>query len=69
MASQRIPIAGYPHLALAAQDDDTLQARIVAALRKAGFKIEAQRIVPPEGADGRQIIAAISAAFQHAKAG
>jgi len=68
MATPRLPIAGHPHLFLAKQDDNTLHARIISALRKAGFKVEAQRIVPPEGADGRQIISAITAAFQTAKA-
>lgn len=67
MATKPLPIAGYPNLALAAQDDEALHARTVAALKKAGFAIEGGRLFPPDGADGRAVIVAITAAFQAAR--
>lgn len=67
MTSKRLPIAGFPHLFLAAHDDSQLQARTIAQLRKNGFGIEPTRIIPPDGADGRAVIRAITAAFQFAK--
>lgn len=68
MNTKRLPIAGYSHLALAAQDDHILHAQIIAALRKAGFTTTPEAIIPPQGADGRSIIRAITSAFQAAKA-
>lgn len=67
MATKPLPIAGYPHLALAAQDDEALHARTVAALKNAGFTVEHGTLVPPAGADSRAMILAITAAFQAAK--
>lgn len=67
MTSKRLPIAGFPHLALAAQDDQRLFARTLAALQKAGFTIETDKAVPPEGSTGTSIIMALAHAFQEAK--
>lgn len=67
MTATRLPIAGHPHMALAHQDDPALHAKVTANLRKAGFTIGAERILPPEGMDSRAIIAAITSAFQQAK--
>lgn len=69
MLSKRLPITGYPHLALAAQDNHAISARTLAGLRKAGFLIEADRIVPPAGTSSQAVIAAITGAFQAAKHG
>lgn len=69
MLSKRLPIIGHPHLALSAQDDHAISARTLAGLRKAGFVIEADRIVPPEGTSSQAVIAAITGAFQAAKHG
>lgn len=68
MSTPRLPITGFPHLFLAAQDNDVLHTRTVAALKKGGFRIEAGRLVPPEGVDGRFVIRAIADAFHMAKA-
>lgn len=67
MTAKRLPIAGYPHLALAAQGDPALGARTLAGLRKAGFVVEADRIIPPEGTSPQALIAAITGAFLFAK--
>lgn len=67
MTNKRLPIVGHPHLALAAQDDEILQTKILAGLRKAGFTVEKERLVPPDGNDDRSIIRAITEAFQTAK--
>lgn len=67
MTARRLPIARHPHLSLAAQDDERLHAKTLAALRKAGFTVGPESITPPEGADSRAIISAITAAFQSAK--
>lgn len=67
MTTDRLPIAGFPHLFLAAQNDTRLRQRILHTLKAAGFSIEANRIVPPNGATGRDVIAAITAASQAAK--
>lgn len=67
MTSKSLPIAGYPYLALAAQADAAAYDKTLAGLRAQGFTIEQDRIVPPKEADGRDIIAAITAAFQNAK--
>lgn len=69
MIQKRLPITGFPHLFLAAQGDGPLQDRLLAQLRAEGFGVEAARLVPPDGADGRAVIRAITAAFQRAKAG
>lgn len=68
MNTKRLPIAGYTHLALAATDNALLHTKTVALLRKAGFTITSEYVIPPDGADSRTIIAAITAAFQAAKA-
>ncbi|MBN8913814.1 MAG: hypothetical protein J0H65_17500 [Rhizobiales bacterium] len=65
--TSRLPIAGYPHFALAAQDDKALSTRTLTGLSKAGFVIESDRIVPPQGISAQGIIAAITDAFQAAK--
>jgi hypothetical protein len=67
MASERLPIAGYPHLALAGQDDDTLHQKTLAGLRAEGFKIERGLLVPPHGAGSQTIIMAVTGAFTNAK--
>ena len=67
MTSKRLPIAGFPHLALTAQNDHRLFARTLAALRKAGFTIETDKAVAPEGSTGTSIIMALTYAFQEAK--
>lgn len=67
MSSERLPIAGYPHLALAAQDDDTLRQNTLAGLRAEGFKVERGLLVPPEGASSQAIIMAVTGAFTSAK--
>lgn len=64
----KMPIAGHPHLALAHQDNDILQRKTLSMLREQGFSVEANRLVPPDGATGREIIAAITRAFHTAKA-
>jgi hypothetical protein len=69
MATPRLPIAGFTHIALSAQDDEGLHAKTIANLRKAGFKIDGDLLVPPEGADSRAIIRSITEAFLEAKAG
>lgn len=67
MTSTALPIAGHPYLALAAQTDSAFHRRIIANLRKRGFTVENQRLVPPTGADAKAIITAIKAAFQEAR--
>lgn len=47
--------------------DPVLLECTLAALRAAGFMVEADRIIPPVDAQGQQVIAAISADFQSAK--
>lgn len=68
MTSKRLPIIRFPHLFLAA-DDSAVQQRMVTDLQKKGFKVGASALTPPEGASGRQVIAAITASFQAVKAG
>ena len=63
----KLPIAGYPHLSLAAQPDLALRARHLVALRAKGFAVQHGHLVPPKDADGRQVIVAITAAFQEAR--
>lgn len=67
MPSPKLPIAGFAHLALAAQEDEGLHRRIITALRKEGLTQRGAELVPPAGATGHQVIAAITAAFQSAK--
>lgn len=67
MTSKRLPIVGFPHLGLAAQENNALFDKTVAALRKQGFTVQADQIVPPEGSTGPQVIAAVTAAFQAAR--
>jgi hypothetical protein len=69
MTSTWLPIAGFPHLFLDAQDDGPLQARTLAHLRKAGFRIESTKLIPPDVSDGPAVIRAITVAFEHAKSG
>ena len=69
MATPRLPIAGFTHMARSAQDDEGLHAKTIALLRKAGFMIDGNLLVPPEGVDSRFVISTITAAFQEAKAG
>lgn len=68
MVSQPLPIEGYPHMSLASQDDEEVHNRTLEGLIAAGFRVEADRIVPPEGVQSSDVIAAISGAFQRAKA-
>lgn len=67
MASKPLPIEGYPHMTLAGQDDEAVYERTLAGLRAAGFRVEDDRLVPPEGAKSGDVIAAITHAFQQAK--
>lgn len=67
MASDQLPIAGFEHLSLASQEDETLHHRTIAALSKAGFVRQGAKLVPPAGVTGQQVISAITAAFQTAK--
>ncbi len=69
MATPRLPIAGFPHLSLSSQDNERLYAKTLATIRNAGFTIEGDLLVPPEGADSRAIIRSITEAFLEAKAG
>ncbi len=64
MTSNRLPVSGFTYLALAAQDDGTRHRRILATLIKDGFAVRGSELVPPAGATGQSIIAAITAAFQ-----
>lgn len=66
MLTKALPIAGFPHLSLAALDDPQLRRRFLDALRASGFIIETTRVVPPDGADPRAVIGAITVAFQNA---
>lgn len=67
MPATKLPIAGYPHLALAAQHDERLHRATIANLKTRGFTVEPSRLVPPEGAGTTHIIAAITQAFQSAR--
>lgn len=67
MISKRLPIAGFPHLFLSEQHDKEQRAKTISALREIGFKVDDSSVTPPEGASGRQVIAAISEAFQAAR--
>jgi hypothetical protein len=67
MTTAALPIAGHPYLALAAQTDDAFHRRIITNLRARGFVLEPGQLVPPAGADGKAIIAAITFAFQEAR--
>lgn len=67
MTIRALPLDGFPHMSVTANRDPSLLEGTLAALRAAGFKVEADRIVPPAGATSQQVIAAISAAFQSAK--
>lgn len=66
MTTKRLPIVGFPHLSLAA--DDGVLHRMLAELQKMGFTIEASAVTPPEGATGPQVIADITTSFHIAKA-
>lgn len=65
--TNRLPIVGFPHLFLAAQEDARFRQRILTGLKDAGFTVEAERIIPPQNANSRHVIAAMTAAFQEAK--
>ena len=67
MASKPLPIEGYPHMTLVGQDDEGVYERTLAGLRAAGFRVEDDRLVPPEGAKSSDVIVAISDAFRKAK--
>lgn len=67
MTTHRLPIDGHPHLFLASQDDEGIVRRTMAELRAAGFTIAPDRIIPPKDAQQRDVISAITAAFQKAK--
>ncbi len=55
-------------MTLACQEDETVHEETLAGLREAGFRVEGDRLVPPDGAKSSDVIAAISDAFQRAKA-
>lgn len=54
-------------MTLASQDDETVHERTLTGLRATGFRVEGDRLVPPDGANSSDVIAAISDAFQRAK--
>jgi len=54
-------------MSLACQEDEMMHEKTLAELRVAGFMVEGDRLVPPQGAKSSEVIAAISAAFQRAK--
>ena len=54
-------------MTLASQEDDTVHEKTLVGLRAAGFRVEGDRLVPPDGAKSSDVIAAISDAFQRAK--
>ncbi len=66
MPSQRIPVAGYPHLSIAAQNDDAMATRLLGHLRKAGFVVEPSLATPPDGMTSKAVIRAITEAFYFA---
>lgn len=66
MSTKRLPILGFSHLSIAAQANESLDARFLAALNKAGFIKQTGGIAPPTGLTGREIITAITTAFQSA---
>lgn len=67
MPSKPLPIEGFPHMSLAAQDNDILYRKLLDGLKAAGYRIEPDRIVPPAGAQTADIKAAIGGALQAAK--
>ena len=67
MRIRALPVEGFPHMSLTACGDAALLEGTITGLRRAGFKVEADRIIPPAGATGPQVIAAISEAFRSAK--
>lgn len=54
-------------MTLVGQDDEAVYERTLAGLRAAGFRVEDDRLVPPEGAKSSDVIVAISDAFRKAK--
>lgn len=66
--NKKLGVAGYPHLALARQDDEALYARHLNELRANGFAVSDNELVPPDGMTSKDVIAALTAAFQKAKA-
>lgn len=54
-------------MSLASQEDETVHERTLAELRAAGFRVERDRLMPPDGAKSSDVIAVISDAFQRAK--
>ncbi|OAV63314.1 hypothetical protein Barb4_05357 [Bacteroidales bacterium Barb4] len=67
MSTKHLRIKEYPHLLIAAQDDEALHRRLLSSLIASGFQEEAGTLVSPPGASGQEVIAAITAAFQAAK--
>ena len=67
MAAERLPISGFPHLALSAQDNDGIRQRTLAHLTKAGFTVNRGHLIPPDVSTGPQVIAAVTAAYHSAK--
>lgn len=67
MTIKALPVDGFPHMSLTACGDADLMEGTITGLRRAGFKVEADWIIPPADATGQQVIAAMSAAFQAAK--
>ena len=52
---------------LTSPEDETVHEKTLAGLRAAGFRVESDRLVPPDGAQSTDVIAAIINAFQRAK--
>lgn len=65
MPAQRIAITGYPHLSIAPLDE-AATASMLRLLRAAGFTTKPGVVSPPEGANGKAVIAALTHAYREA---
>lgn len=54
-------------MSLTSPEDETVHEKTLAGLRAASFRVESDRLVPPDGALSTDVIAAITNAFQRAK--
>lgn len=63
MLTKRLPISGFPHLALAAQADSVRAQRLLQSLQKVGYEVRDGMLVPPEATDGAAVNSAITQAF------
>lgn len=62
MLTKRLPISGFPHLALAAQTDSVRAQRLLQSLQKVGYEVRDGMLVPPQGSNDASVIAAITVA-------